>query len=177
MSLYNTNTLTAQSYDLVNPTNSNPAPFTATGGDSDTVYRGHHTAPTPQPAMKGGYSYKKPRRSSRPRSLKRTKKQQSISSVSSVIGMDVSYRGRSGGTKKRRASINSYPKRNRMVGMTLASGRTGGTRRRRRRESRRSGKRRLAGGMSAFPTSYSTPANIGGMSALANPAPYGLNYS
>jgi hypothetical protein len=167
MSLYNTNTLTAQTYESVNPTNSNPAPFTATGGDSNAGYRGPHAAPTQNNVMKGGYRYKNYTRKS-----KRTKGMNK--SISSVLGMDVSYRGRNGGSKKRRSK--SFSSRNRTVGMTLARGLSGGRRHRHRRRSCRTMKRRT-GGMSAFPTSYSTPANIGGISAMAMPAPYGLNYS
>ena len=161
MSLYNVNTLTAQSYDMVNPTNSNPQPFTDNSG---ATFRGPHDVPTPPNPMKGGYTYKKGRRSLRSRNSKRTKRN---ASVSSVLGMDVSYRGRSGGSKRRRrsASRRAFASKSRSVGMTLARGMAGGRRRR--------SARRMAGGLAEFPTGYSTPINLSHyLSALANPVPY-----
>jgi hypothetical protein len=161
MSLYNAgSTLTAQTYESVlpaNATSADPKPFTATGNDSDATFRGSHAAQNPPNPMKGGYTYKRnTRRSRSPRSHKRTKS----TSVSSVLGMDVSYRGKMGG-KRRRSSRRTLHK---SVGITLARGRSGGSRRR----SRRHRKRHLKGG-DGFPVGYS----IGGplnhnLSALAN---------
>lgn len=164
------NKITPQEYSMVNTTNSNPSPVTATGSDSDAVFRGSHAAATPANPMKGGYTYKKHgKRSHRTRMSKKSSKRQTISSV---LGMDVSYSSKAGGSKKRRR-----PRRrtmSRQFGMTLARGYAGG--RRRRRHSRSN--RRLRGGLSShspagFPTGYSTGGPLNhNLSYLATPTPY-----
>jgi hypothetical protein len=155
MSLYSTTNLTSQTYEMVNPTNSDPKPFTAVGNDSDAVYRGPHTAPTPS-VMKGGYTYKK--QSKKYRQTRRTKKSRKNTSISSVLGMDVSYRGKAGRTNRRR----SRRMMSRHMGLTLSRGLTGGRRR-----------RKIRGGVSPFPVGYSLggPMNPS-LNALANPPIY-----
>lgn len=157
MSLYKTTDITSTSYETLNmsnPTNSDPSPLTETGKYSDAVYRGPHVAPIP--TMKGGYTYKKNNRKSR--STRRTKKSSKHTSISSVLGMDVSYRGKAGRSKRRK----SRRMMSRHMGMTLSRGISGGRRRRKQR-----------GGVSPFPEGYSLggPMNPS-LNALANPPIY-----
>lgn len=165
MSLYNLNNpLTAPLYDVVNATNSNPPPLTATGMENDAQFRGAHTVATPPPpnTMKGGYIRKK-------KSAKATRR---TKTVASILG----------------TSVSPYRASNRSMGMTLARGMSGGRSRRRRshkrrpshkrrrsHKKRRSHKRRRGGmgGMNqGFPTGYGTPAPLNpNESYLATPPP------
>ncbi len=175
MSLYPLkNELTATSYALVNATNSDPSRFTATGPASDAEFRGGHTVPTPPNPMKGGYTHNKPKG----KNTRKTKK-----SLQSILETSASpFRASMGGKRRgrgRRGKSSCFSKRNRSMGMTLARGRSGGTRRRRR--SRRHRRRGGMGGMNqGFPTGYATPAPLNpnlNLSALANPPTYMPNYS
>jgi hypothetical protein len=161
MSLYNTKDLTSHYYEMVNPTNSDSSPFTETGKYSDAIYRGAHTAQTPTNPMKGGYTYKNANRKSYP--TKRTKKSKKNTSISSVLGMDVSYRGKAGRSKRRmsRRSMSRY------MGMTLSKGMAGGRHRRKQR-----------GGISPFPEGYSLGGHMNpNLNALANPPIYTPYYN
>jgi hypothetical protein len=156
MSLYNRNSLTDQIYEMVNPTNSDPAPFTATGGDSDAVFRGPHAATNPQNPMKGGYTYKKYNKKSRPT---RRSKKSSKPSITSLTGLDISYRGKAGRSRRKQMS--------RHMGMTLARGYSGGRRRSRRH------RRKMRGGIMEFPVGYALGGELNhNLSALANPPVY-----
>jgi hypothetical protein len=162
MSLYNTKTLTAQYYD--NPTNSNPPPFTSTGGDSDAVFRGPNAAPLPPNTMKGGYTYKRNAKKKSIRSVKRYSGKSS--SISSELGMNtIPTLQKMGGSRKKRRR--TYKKHSRTIGMML--GRTGGASRKRRHKKGR----HLRGGVSPFPDGYSLGGPLNPMlSALANPPVY-----
>lgn len=160
MSLYNSNQLTSVSY--ANVDNSNPKPLTATGNDSDAVFRGPNAAPVPSNPMKGGYTY---RRKQRRRNARISRKNSTKSpTISSVLGMDINTRSKSGGNKHRTRHMRY---RHHSVGMAL--GRKGGRTRRGKHHRRR----HLKGGVAPFPTGYSLGGPLNhNLSALANPPVY-----
>jgi hypothetical protein len=182
MSLFNKFPLTSIEYQQVNPTNSNPPPMTATGMASDAEFRGQHAVPTPPNPMKGGYLHKSPSSRRAKYSYKKNKHSKKPKSfVASMLGTNVSpLRASMGGNHRRKPFFLSPRQRN--MGMTLARGRSGGSRRRGRKTRRRNNKRRRGGmgGMNqGFPTGYATPSPLNpnlNLSALANPPTYVPNY-
>lgn len=166
MSLYQLkNSLTATAYGGVNPTNSNPPPFTATKMDSDAEFRGQHTVPTPANPMKGGYGYHTHKNKFRSRARGRGQghgksKKWSASAFGITLAPGLKFSSSSGG-RRRRGGRSSRRTRTRQSGMTLARGYAGGRSRRRRRRGGNTG--------AGFPTGYALPGGGSMNGALANP--------
>jgi hypothetical protein len=144
-----------------NPDNSNNMRFTSTESDSDAVFRSPNACQTSTNPMKGGYTYKRKARKGNVRSKRNYTKSQSISSV---LGMDIKTRNKSGG--KNNKMKRSFRQKYTSVGMTI--GRKGGLTRKRRRHARK-----LKGGVAPFPNGYSLGGELNpDLSALANPPIY-----
>lgn len=144
--------------ELINPLNTNGQPLTST---LDATYRSPNVATVSCPGvsnkMTGGYTYKKKRTKGK-RTRNQTKNTFIFNSPGQIVGGRHKRRGRHSRKTKRRGgkSGNKYYSRARMIGMSLAKGRT------------------VAGGNgSGFPTGYSLAGNVNTLSgALASPPPY-----
>lgn len=156
------NPLTATAYGGVNPTNSNPPPFTST---EDASFRGGHTVVPPPNPMKGGYGYSFPKNTKRSKARgKGRKKMTSSSWITLAPGLKFSSKTSRGGKGRKTHHRRRLSRQRRMSGMTLARGYAGGTQRRRRHRRRRGGN---VG--SSFPTGYGLPGTGSLNGVLANP--------